>query len=177
MDIKLFKKLAAAALISACGFAGTAQAETLQVSIEIPRLKVAEYHNPYVAVWLEDESRNATQIAVWYDVDMRNGEGKKWLKDLRQWWRRGGRSLDVPVDGITSATYGPGKHALEVAIDESDLAKLAPGKYRLRVEAAREVGGRELVEIPLTWPLEKSGQPLSARGEEELGSVVVALLP
>ncbi|WP_105103828.1 DUF2271 domain-containing protein [Microbulbifer pacificus] len=177
MEITLFKKLAAAAFIAGGCIAGAAQAQTLQVSIEIPRLNVAEYHKPYVAVWLEDEARKATQIAVWYDLEMRNNEGKKWLKDLRQWWRRGGRSLDVPVDGITSATYGPGEHALDVVIAESDLAKLAPGKYRLRVEAAREVGGRELVEIPLTWPLEKSSLPLSAKGEEELGSIRIAMLP
>lgn len=177
MESKLYKKLVAAALIAVGGIAGAAQAETLQVSIEIPRLNVAEYHKPYVAVWLEDEARNATQIAVWYDVKMRNNEGEKWLKDLRQWWRRGGRSLDVPVDGITSATYGPGEHALEVAIAESDLAKLSPGKYRLRVEAAREVGGRELVEIPLTWPLEKSSLPLAAEGTDELGSIRIAMLP
>ncbi|WOX05275.1 DUF2271 domain-containing protein [Microbulbifer pacificus] len=177
MDKKLFKQLAAAAVISASGIAGTAQAETLQVSIEIPRFKVAEYHNPYVAVWLEDEDHNATQIAVWYDVYMPNNKGAKWLKDLRQWWRRGGRELEMPVDGITSATYGPGEYALHVAIAESDLGKLAPGNYRLRVEAAREVGGRELVEIPLTWPLEKSSQPLSIEGKKELGRITVAVLP
>ncbi|MCK7597539.1 DUF2271 domain-containing protein [Microbulbifer sp. CAU 1566] len=176
MEMKLFKKLVAVALFG-LGAASAVQAESLKVSIEIPRLNVAEYHNPYVAVWLEDESRKATQIAVWYDLEMRNNEGEKWLKDLRQWWRRGGRGLDVPVDGITSATYGPGEHALEVAIADSDLAKLAPGKYRLRIEAAREVGGRELIEIPLTWPLEKSSLPLSAKGKEELGSIQVALLP
>ncbi|WP_299593561.1 DUF2271 domain-containing protein [uncultured Microbulbifer sp.] len=177
MEIKLFRKIAGAAACAALFFTAGAQAQSLQLSIEIPRLNVAEYHKPYVAVWLEDESRKATQVAVWYDLEMRNNEGEKWLKDLRQWWRRGGRGLDVPVDGITSATYGPGEHALEVAIAESDLAKLAPGKYRLRIEAAREVGGRELVEIPLTWPLEKSSLPLSAAGKEELGTIKVALLP
>jgi hypothetical protein len=31
-------------------------------------------------------------------------------------------------------------------------AKLAPGDYTLVVEAAREVGGRELVKIPFSWP-------------------------
>lgn len=177
MERMLFKSLTGFVALGALFLAMGVQAQSLQVSIEIPRLNVAEYHKPYVAVWLEDESRSATQIAVWYDVEMRNSEGEKWLKDLRQWWRRGGRSLDVPVDGITSATYGPGEHALKVAIESSDLAKLAPGKYRLRVEAAREVGGRELVEIPLTWPLEKSSLPLSVKGSEELGNVRVVLLP
>ncbi|WP_406827553.1 DUF2271 domain-containing protein [Microbulbifer sp. ARAS458-1] len=177
MERKLFKSLPGMAAMGALFLTMGAQAENLQVSIEIPRLNVAEYHKPYVAVWLEDESRSATQIAVWYDVEMRNNEGEKWLKDLRQWWRRGGRSLDVPVDGITSATYGPGEHTFEVSINGSDLADLAPGKYRLRVEAAREVGGRELVEIPLTWPLEKSSLPLSVKGSEELGQVRIALQP
>ncbi|MFD1218061.1 MULTISPECIES: DUF2271 domain-containing protein [Microbulbifer] len=176
MDKKCFRQLAGGLLLAGLFAGNVAHAESLQVSIEIPRLKVAEYHNPYVAVWLEDESRNATQLAVWYDVEMRNNEGEKWLKDLRQWWRRGGRALDMPVDGITSATYGPGEHALEVAIAESELAELVPGKYRLRIEAAREVGGRELIEIPITWPLEKSALPLSASGEEELGSIRVALV-
>jgi len=175
MENRLRRKLAMFALLF--GMGAGAQAQSLAITIELPRLNVAEYHNPYVAVWLEDESRTATQIAVWYDVAMRNNEGEKWLKDLRQWWRRGGRVLDVPVDGITSATYGPGEHAVQVAIAESDLAELAPGKYRLRIEAAREVGGRELVEIPLSWPLEKSNLPLSATGKKELGGIQVALLP
>ncbi|MCQ3830480.1 DUF2271 domain-containing protein [Microbulbifer elongatus] len=175
MEKTLLKRFAGIVATGALFLTMSAEARNLQVSIEIPRLNVAEYHKPYVAVWLEDESRSATQIAVWYDVGMRNNEGEKWLKDLRQWWRRGGRALDVPVDGITSATYGPGEHTLEVSIAGSDLAKLAPGKYRLRVEAAREVGGRELVEIPLTWPLEESELPLSAAGNEELGRVRIAL--
>jgi len=175
MERKLVKKIVGTALFGSLLLGHFAQAESLQVSIEIPRLNVAEYHNPYVAVWLEDEARKTTQVAVWYDVAMRNDEGEKWLKDLRQWWRRGGRSLDVPVDGITSATYGPGEHVVEVAISESQLADLAPGQYRLRVEAAREVGGRELIEIPLTWPLDKSKLPLTAKGKEELGTIRVAI--
>lgn len=175
MRKKLSGKSKAVALLGALLASGWAQAQSLQLSIEIPRLKVAEYHNPYVAVWLEDESRNATQLAVWYDLGMRNDEGEKWLKDLRQWWRRGGRAMDVPVDGITSATYGPGEHKLKVALDREELTALEPGNYRLRVEAAREVGGRELVDIPLTWPLDKSALPLTGRGESELGNIRIAL--
>ena len=50
----------------------------------------------------------AGTLAVWYDVRTKTnnpeGEGTKWLKDMRQWWRRGGRDLSVPIDGVTSAT-------------------------------------------------------------------------
>lgn len=96
MRSKSLQRLRCITLLAGMLTTGWAGAESLQLSIEIPHLKVAEYHKPYVAVWLEDESRRATQLAVWYDLDMRNGEGKKWLKDLRQWWRRGGRSLEMP---------------------------------------------------------------------------------
>lgn len=148
-----------------------AQAEELVIDIELPRLAVAEYHRPYVAVWLEDEKNKATQIAVWYDLDMREHKGQEWLKDMRQWWRRGGRSLELPVDGITSATRGPGRHRLNVAVDKAPLADLPEGDYRLRVEAAREVGGRELLEIPLRLPINADSLPLTAQGERELGRI------
>ena len=61
-------------------------AADLTVGIEVPRLNVAEYHRPYVATWIEAvDSRAVTNLAVWYDVKMRNDEGTKWLKDMRQW--------------------------------------------------------------------------------------------
>ena len=75
--------------------AGAAQAGTLELSVEIPKLSVAEYHRPYVAVWIEDASgKVAANLSVWYDVDLKDNEGEKWLKDIRQWWRRTGRTLE-----------------------------------------------------------------------------------
>ena len=74
------------------------QAAELDISVEIPAMSVAEYHNPYVAIWLENNaSKDVTNLAVWYDTEMRNKKGEKWLKDMRQWWRRSGRSLDMQV--------------------------------------------------------------------------------
>lgn len=149
------------------------KADSLQLEIEIPRLQVAEYHKPYVAVWLEDENRQAHQIALWYDLNMRDNEGQQWLKDLRQWWRRGGRQLDLPYDGITSATRGPGQHQIDIALDSGELKKLGAGSYRLRIEASREVGGRELIELPLTLPLSENSFPLSDSGKNELGRIAL----
>lgn len=86
-------------------------AADLQVSVEIPRLQVAEYHRPYVAIWLEKtDQSHVADLAVWYDVKMEDKEGEKWLKDLRQWWRRSGRSLQLPVDGVSAATRAVGSH-------------------------------------------------------------------
>ena len=60
---------------------GPGLAAGLNVGVEVPRLDVAEYHRPYVAVWIEraDASVAAT-LSVWYDVKMRNAEGTKWLR-------------------------------------------------------------------------------------------------
>ncbi|GGD69384.1 DUF2271 domain-containing protein [Lacimicrobium alkaliphilum] len=151
------------------------RADNLKLEIEIPRLEVAEYHKPYVAVWLEDESRKARQIALWYDLNMRDNEGQQWLKDLRQWWRRGGRQLQLPYDGVTSATRGPGQHSITIPLNHGELVDLSSGAYRLRIEASREVGGRELIELPLNLPLSENRFPLSARGESELGRIVLTL--
>jgi hypothetical protein len=141
----------------------------LSLTIEIPRLDVAEYHRPYVAAWIERPDRTvAANLAVWYDTEMRNDEGETWLKDLRQWWRRTGRSLDMPVDGVSGPTRPPGKHALTFSTSDEALKALADGEYNVVVEAAREVGGREMLRIPFTLGKTSS---TAISGETELGQI------
>lgn len=164
------------AAVSALLSAGPLAAAELAVQVEIPRLNVAEYHRPYVAIWLEGEGKEMHNLAVWYDLKMKNGEGTKWLKDLRQWWRKSGRELSFPMDGMTSATRAPGKHRLSFNTQDARLAKLPAGNYRLQVEASREVGGREVLSLPFTWPPQQSVQ-LQTQGKEELGAVVLDLKP
>lgn len=152
-------------------------AADLQISVEIPRLQVAEYHRPYVALWLEKpDQSHVADLAVWYDVKLKDEEGEKWLKDLRQWWRRSGRSLELPVDGISAATRAVGSHTLNFNDSKAPLKDLPPGDYRLVVEAAREVGGRELLRVPFSWPA-AAQQTHQAQGESELGAVSVTLKP
>jgi hypothetical protein len=157
--------------------AAPALAADMEISIEIPKIDAAEYHRPYVAVWLEKPDQSvAANLAVWYDVANKKNEGDKWLKDLRQWWRRTGRALTVPADGLTSATRAPGSHVVKFDDTHAALKDLAPGEYQLIVEAAREVGGREVVRIPVQWPPAK-GTALNAKGEHELGTVAVNVTP
>lgn len=157
--------------------AAQAGAAELTVSVEIPRLNVAEYHRPYVALWLEHKDAGAVgTLAVWYDLKLKDREGEKWLKDLRQWWRRIGRDLALPVDGVTAATRAPGTHKLVFAADRAPLAGLAPGSYELVIEAAREVGGRELLRIPFDWPA-AAPSTAAASGEHELGAVSLTVQP
>ena len=146
------------------------------VSLTIPTLKVAEYHRPYIAIWLEPASGEAKSLAVWYDMKLKDKEGEKWLKDLRQWWRKTGRDLDMPVDGLSSATRAPGEQKIAFNDAKSPLKDLPPGDYQLVVEAAREVGGRELLKLPFQWP-PKSAQTGSVKGEHELGAITLDVKP
>lgn len=152
-------------------------AADLNVKVEIPRLTVAEYHKPYVAFWIEGADQTFVRnLAVWYDLKMKNNEGTKWLKDMRQWWRKSGRDLQMPVDGLSGATRAPGEQQLSFNAAKSGLDKLPAGEYSLVVEAAREVGGRELIRVPFQWP-PKSAQTAQGKGEHELGAVTLELKP
>ena len=162
-------------------FAAPAIAAGLSVNIEIPRLNVSEYHRPYVATWIERaDSTMAGTLAVWYDVRTKTnnpeGEGTKWLKDMRQWWRRSGRELAEPEEGVAGASKPAGKHQLSFTGGSGAMPKLAPGANKLVVEAAREVGGREVVTIPFQWPPTAAAQPVAA-GKEELGEIKLELKP
>nr|WP_232793447.1 DUF2271 domain-containing protein [Caulobacter hibisci] len=149
-------------------------AADLNVTVEIPRLTVAEYHKPYVAIWVEaPDATAAATLAVWYDPDSKEDKGEKWLKDMRQWWRKAGRSMSFPADGISSATRAPGPQKLTFSGSKSELSKLKPGAYTLVVEAAREVGGHEAVRVPFVWG--KAGKPATAKGTAELGAVSVTV--
>ena len=126
------------ALAVPVAMAGAAHAGTLELTVEIPKLNVSEYHRPYVAIWIEDASgKVAANLSVWYGLNAKGegGEkGEKWLKDIRQWWRRTGRTLDMPVDGVSSPTKPPGKQTV----------------YVCRAEACQSMGSRALEDYART---------------------------
>lgn len=136
------------------------------ISLTLPRVPIAEYKKPYVAGWIEPVAGGAARsLFVWYDYrKMGHEPGTKWLSDLRSWWRKSGRSLKLPADGISGATRGPGTYTIPLP------ASLAPGAYVVNVEATRENGGRELVSVPITVPADNG----RATGKTELGAVTVS---
>ena len=155
---------------AAAAVAGPALAADLTVSVDIPRLSVAAYHRPYVAVWIERPDNTAVRtMAVWYETS-NVAEGKDWLKDMRTWWRRGGRAMTMPADGISSATKAPGRHT--VSLPGARLRDLPAGQYVMVVEAARELGGREVVRVPFRWG---GANTARATGSTELGAVSVTV--
>jgi hypothetical protein len=155
----------------------SAMGADLALKLDVPQLNVAEYHRPYIAAWLESaDQKVVTNLAVLYDTKKKDNAGTKWLKDMRQWWRKSGRDVAMPMDGVSGATKAPGEVSLTFPGAKAALDKLPAGQYTLLVEAAREAGGREVVKVPLQWP-PKSAQNLTGQGKEELGAVVVQLKP
>jgi hypothetical protein len=152
-------------------------AADLNVKVEIPRLNVAEYHKPYAAFWIESTDQTFVRnLSVWYDLKKKDNGGTKWLKDIRQWWRKSGRDLQMPVDGVSGATRAPGEQQMSFSGAKSGLDKLPAGDYVLVAEASRESGGREVVRVPFAWP-PKAAKTEEAKGDHELGAVSVELKP
>lgn len=156
---------------------GWAVGADLAVKFEIPQLNVAEYHRPYVAMWLERADQSvAANLSVLYDVKKKDNAGTKWVKDLRTWWRKAGRDVELPLDGVSGATRSAGEQSISFGPARTGIDKLPAGDYKLVIEAARESGGRELVRVPFSLPL-KGKQTFSARGKEELGAVSLQITP
>jgi len=172
MQIRL-NGLTATAFGAGALVAGPAAAQTLDLTVTIPKLSVAEYHRPYVAMWLEKEGVTPRTIQVWYDVDKKGGEGTKWLRDVRQWWRTSGRGMTFPADGVSGATRAPGVQKVRLVGGRAGMPVLTPGNYTLVVEAAREVGGRELVRLPFAW--NGTSATAAGKGSTELGGVSLTL--
>lgn len=173
----LFKK---AMLVSCLLASPILNAASLNIAVEVPKLTVAEYHAPYAAIWLEStaegDKKFTKTLSVWYDTDMKNNGGHKWLKDLRQWWRRDGRDLQLPIDGVSGATKLSGTHNLSFTLGQAPLTELPKGDYVLLVEMSREVGGREVVKVPFTWPV-KETTTHKQTGSTEVGAISLILNP
>ena len=156
--------LALVAGVLSAPFAGAASAST--VSVTLPRLPLAEYKRPYAAGWIEPAAGGPPRsLFVWYDLKKGGNEpGVKWLADLRTWWRKAGRTMKLPADGVSGATRAPGTYAIPLPAD------LAPGKYVVSIEVARENGGRELVSVPVSVPNPNA----RGGGKSEVGAITVS---
>ncbi|MDV6330254.1 DUF2271 domain-containing protein [Asticcacaulis sp. 201] len=169
--------LTLAGVVAASGLTVTqAFAGQVVVDVEIPQQKVAEYHKPYVAGWIEDASgAHLGNAFLWYDVKKPENRGAKWLKDLRSWWRKSGRDLSS-TDGFSGATRAPGRNALTLDSNLPLFKNLKPGQYSFVVEASREQAGHEVVKVPLAWNPAKATTG-KAKGSTELGEVKVTYKP
>lgn len=117
-------------------FSSNVFAETLTIDITVPEINEQPYHRPYMAVWVETPERVGVHtITVWH-------KKKRWLKDLRQWWRKLGRDDPAAYDTVTKATPKPGSYQLSWDGKDASGKQLAAGDYFVCFEAVREDGGR-----------------------------------
>ena len=145
--------------------------DQIEIDVQVPKLVDADpYFRPYVAIWIENTERDPIKtLALWYQIETENVEepdGKKWLKDLRQWWRKLGRNGEANIDAVTGATRKPGNYKII-----SDLSSLDAGEYLLNVEAAREEGGRSYKRVKINVP---NVTTHAIEADIELGSIKIS---
>lgn len=152
--------------VSAALLSPIASAETVHIDMQLPALKSAQYKRPYVAVWLEQKGQRKAvhTVAVWH-------EDKKWLKDIRRWWRKAGRYGDVP-DAVTGATRAPGQYQLTWDGKDTTGTELV-GEYQLMLEASREHGDRTLLKQAIL--LGSGSQNYQIDAGTELGPVTIRI--
>lgn len=118
--------------------ASKSMATEIELSVNLAK-QTGEYHNPYVAAWIENDSGKSVRTLVLWR------EGAKWLKDIRTWWRKVGRRNKSIVDGVTSATRPAGDYRLTFKANGDNQKPLAQGSYTLKLEVVRENGGRAII--------------------------------
>lgn len=145
----------------------------IDLTIEIPDLDSSPYFRPYVAIWLETpERKSVSTLALWYQVKGKSGEGNgdKWLKDLRQWWRKTGRSAGDEIDAVTSATRKPNSYQLKWNGLDNKGETVPAGEYAINFEASREDGGREFLRQKIIIGKNNS---FALQGSSELGAIKI----
>jgi thiamine biosynthesis lipoprotein len=133
------------------------------VDYEIPKIDATNYRRPYLAIWIATKDGNAlNQLLVL-------GDSSRWLQELPLWWRRHGRRNESSISGIARPTRRAGSYSVDWNGRDDQGKAVAPGDYVLHVEAAREHGAHETLELPFTL----SNEPFRAerRGESEIGRV------
>ncbi len=148
----------------------------LIIDLEVPTLPSDSYFKPYIVVWIENENREYLDtIALWYQVKRENSsqeDGKKWLKDLRQWWRKSGRKYGKNIDAVTGATRRPGHYRLHWQLTPEYQKKTIGKPLFLHIEAVREEGGRRFQRIPIEAST-KTVTRIPAKGE--LGEISLTI--
>lgn len=157
--------MAAIILFIAGFYQSHTNAAELEIQLTLPELDAQPYHRPYVAIWLETpERQHITTLALWV-------EQAEWFKDLRQWWRKVGKS-NTNIDGISSATRRPGTYTINWNGKDLDGKAVAAGKYLLNLEVVREEGGRDYTRVALD--LTKDGK-ITIDGTKEFSQSFVTI--
>ena len=157
------KQLLLAATLASSIIASPVFAKDITVNFSIPEFSTQDYNKPYVAIWteakVEGKAENDT-LLLWH---LTKREQDKWLVDIRRWWRKVGRYGEMPADGITGATKGPGDYNVTLAIGDLE-------KFTLMIEVVREDGGRSLLRQAIDTNKSKK---YTLAADVEIGAVTI----
>ena len=135
----------------------------LNIEYEVPKVNAGTYHNPYVAIWITDESRTLVRTLLVL------GKETRWKEENYIYWRRFGRNDVKLVDSVSRPTRPPGQYSLKWDGLDDAGKKVAQGKYVLNIEAAREKGGHTVQRLELT--LGADGAVTETKPDGEIGRV------
>jgi len=142
----------------------------LEVSLSFEIRKQAgkskrSYRRPYVAVWIEDQDGNDVRtLCLWI-------ERRRWLRDLRKWYRIHRRDNDL-IEARTRATRRPGSYELIWDGMSNDGEEVPAGEYVLCLEVAREHGTHQMMRAPFKTRLD---QTVTMETNEEIAAAVVTV--
>lgn len=135
----------------------------LDIEYEVPRIATGSYHNPYMALWITDESRKLVRTLLVLGTEGRYRE------ENYVYWRRFGRLDTKLVDAVSKPTRAPGHYTLKWDGLDDAGKKVPRGKYVLNIEASREKGGHTVQRLELT--LGAAGMVIDVPASEEIGKV------
>ena len=134
-----------------------------QIQFTLPKMDVAKYRKPYVAIWITDDKGKMVKNLLLL------GTGENWLDQIRSWWRKQGRKSPSLIDGFARPTRRPGQYQL-LWDGRDDFGQSVPeGEYRLFAEAVREHGSYEKISLPFQLGHQK--QSVSKKGKKEIASL------
>lgn len=143
---------------------GTTIPEAAELSIEFTYDVTSSQgpaHNPYVAVWIEDETGDlVTTLGLWL---LQTQKGLRWVNELRRWDSVDGTTQTIET--ISSATRTPGDYRLLWDMSYLDGSPVEGGDYYVCIEAAREHGPYSLIRERLSLGADAFEMALDDQGE------------
>jgi thiamine biosynthesis lipoprotein len=140
------------------------------VDYEIPQRDATNYRRPYLAIWIAEKGSSAPLRQL-----LLLGDSERWMQEVRTWWRRAGRQDESAIHGIVRPTRRPGTYSVAWDGRDEHGHGLPAGEYLLCIEAAREHGEREYLELPVR--VGRESFTLRHRGTREVGRVEVRFAP
>ena len=125
-----------------------------------------EVRNPFVAVWVQDQSGDLVRnVALWYNPP----KGERWINNLSSWFSAdqayadAGGTLDY--ESVSGATRPAGTYRVVWDGRTEDGGRAAPGTYTVFVEAAREHGPHSITSTTVELGADAASATLPADGE------------